>query len=202
MNRLITIFLFLISFTSISSQEISYGITLNSSFKYLEVKTNSIFHPAAGSQDVGFKLGGFGEFKIKNKYGIKLNLLFGKIEDTYYKDITERNAKTTSYSSSVVEIDALFKYSINNNYRKGTYLTLGGKLIFVKDNMNNVLDNPYKSANYGILLGVGKNLLKHFEIELIAFRGLGKYLEIEKKNYYLSAMINLTINLESILNRK
>ena len=199
MNKHFNIIIFLFSFSSLFSQQISYGLVGNSSFKYLETKNEKPIHPAAGSQDVLFKIGAYGEYIFNNKLGVKLNFLFGNIKDKYHVGL-ERTTIAT-YESSVIEVDALFKYSINKSYNKGTYIILGGKIVFIEKNKNNEFDNPYNSSNLGIMIGLGKNIFRHFQIDLTAFQSVGKYLDIEQDNSYYSAQLNLSIDLESILNK-
>jgi hypothetical protein len=51
------------------------------------------------------------------------------------------------------------------------------------------------------MIGLGKNIFRHFQIDLTAFQSVGKYLDIEQDNSYYSAQLNLSIDLESILNK-
>jgi len=203
MKQILVIIIFLFHSVLLYSQDISYGLLINNSYKYLEIKNSDLLQPAAGTQNIVVKFGGYGEYNFNDKIGFKVNLIFGKIKDTYFVSPSTINSHKEFFSSKTTEIDGIFKYSLNRSYREGTYLMFGGKMVLVSDTSNSIsLDNIYKSSNYGIQFGIGRNIFKHFQVELIGFQGLGKYLKIEGKNYYVSGMINLVLNLESVIKSK
>lgn len=185
------------------AQNLSYGTILG--FNAYDVEIDGPINADAGYSGLNF--GGFLDYQLNNSFGVRGNLIYNSVkEDNYYVLNGNQFAGYLFDESEIksLQIHILLRYDVNKEYNKGFYLIGGFR-------MTNILnarfdgqkdDNFYKKVNFGGMLGFGVNFAKHFGIEFIPEVNLTNTIDSENnKSKNFGAYINLTANLQSIINK-
>lgn len=195
MKRIVLLSFLTLSTFLINAQEFSYGVVTGTS-----IYNNKIEGPLSTGAGFGVHFGGYAEYQINDKFGVKSNLIYSLDRiDTYRSDNFSGtfDARTSSF-----QLHTLVKYDVNSEYNKGFYLLAGPRASFilnVKDEDGDKLENFYKSSNFGIQFGFGVNFATHYGLEIVGDYGLSNFLDSDSNDGHNEGVyINFTINLESI----
>ena len=195
---------FLFTFISVSAQNLSYGALLGYNGYDIEIDGPAFSGGAISS----LNFGGFGEFKLNNRLGLRANLIYSKVqEDDYYALIRGQGyAKfLDKIELNTLQIHSLIKLDVRKDYNKGFYLIGGFRMTHILNAKSDgdEVDGFYKDSNYGVMFGFGVNFAKHFGLELIPETNITNTLDSDnKKAKNFGAYANLTINLASIFKKK
>ena len=195
---------FLFTFISMSAQNFSYGALLGYNGYDIEIDGPL----SSGCAVSGLNIGGFGEYKLNNRFGIRGNIIYSKVqEDDYYLVVNGQGyGKFLDKTElNTLQIHTLVKLDVRRTYNKGFYLISGFRMTNIleaKSDGDDIKDF-YESPTFGFMFGFGVNFAKHFGLELIPETNITNTLDSDNnnaKNY--GAYANLTINLESIFKKK
>lgn len=184
------------------SQNLSYGPVIGTNFYDIEIKGPVI----AGSGGSYFNFGGFADYKLNNRFGLKSQLIFtNSQENSYmYYDKGYNEELFSSAELKTVQLHALCKFHPWKDYNKGVYFVGGLRTTYIldaKSDKNVDLSSFYETTNFGLLYGFGITFLKNFSVELVGDYSLTKTITLEStgsKNY--GAYFNLSYNLAPIFN--
>ena len=197
-KTLVVIFIFFGTFFS-NSQETLYGITTSTFYTYVENKKTSDIE-ISGVAEVPFGLGVFVERTFNNNTGIKTSINYYSVTDKFRSAGNEFRTKQNSLT-----ITPLFKFDTAGEYNKGFYLIGGPRISLILNSKNldgDKLKDFYTTTHFGAQIGLGIKFLKHFSFETIGDYGLSNIIkDANTKGQPISIYGNLSINLESILNK-
>ena len=129
---------------ALQSQNSSYGLIFSTSYYQIENDNRIIKNGVVATPPIG--IGFYFDFNIKKKIGVKTSLIFNSATESY--STTGDQFRKRQKNISLIPH---FKYSLNNNYKKGIYLISGPRISIIldeKDIRNNAPDgNLYKKAN-------------------------------------------------------
>ncbi|MGM8361274.1 porin family protein [Flavobacterium sp. ARAG 55.4] len=202
MKKITFIIFFLTIFNHSKAQNISYGAILG--MNGYDVEIHGPINGGAGYSGLNF--GGFLDYQLNKNFGIRGDLIYSSVKEDYYAKYDGNKYAGSIFEESKIksiEIHTLLKYDVNKEYNKGFYLIGGFR---IKNIINAKLDGEknndlYRRINLGGMLGCGVNFAKHFGLEFIPEVNLTNTITPENnkaRNY--GAYINLTVNLESIIN--
>ena len=186
-----------------NGQNLSYGAILG--FNGYDIDIEGPLNAGAGYSGLNF--GGFVEYQLNNRFGVKGNLLYNSVtEDNFYvvnNGVTSGNFIDELKVNSL-QIHGLLKYDVSKEYNKGFYL-LGGfrmKNVLKTKADGEEIEDFYKKSNFGAMFGFGVNFAQHFGLEFIPEVNLSNTIDSDaNKAKNFGAYINFTINLESIINK-
>ncbi len=202
-KTLFTCFTFLF-LQSVNSQKLSYGALMG--FNAYDIEIDGPLNAGAGYS--GLNIGGYVEYQINNRIGIKSNLIYTSVkEDNYYvidHGVSYGNLIDKA-EMNTLQIHALLKCDVRHSYTKGFYFIGGLRMTNVLNASGDgaTLSGFYKSSNFGAMLGFGVNFAKHFGIELLPECNLTNTLDSSSntaKNY--GGYLNFTVNIESLIHKK
>ena len=201
MKKIIFGCLFLISYVA-KSQNLSFGPVIGANFYDIEIEGPVI----GGSGGSYFNFGGFADYKLNNRFGVKSQLIYTNSEENSYNyyDSGYNEELFSSAELKTLQLHALCKFDVRRDYSKGFYFVGGFRMtniLSAKSDENVDLTDFYEKTNFGVLAGFGVTFLKNFSVELIPECNLTNTIASEgntAKNY--GAYFNLSYNLASILN--
>lgn len=196
----IIIFLSLFVFNSYS-QEISYGVLVNTNYYDVAVKNGNQI--GGEVTDPPFGIGVFYDYNFSKNLGFKTNVLFTSAKERYYIYGSNSNNEFDINKKTLL-ITPHLKYDVANGYNRGFYLISGPSFTYVlsaKNNTDNQIKDFYNKLNLGIQLGFGFNFLKYLGFEVVGDYGLNDITKSDQVVKTAGIHGNLTINLESILNK-
>ncbi|UGS22064.1 outer membrane beta-barrel protein [Flavobacterium cyclinae] len=202
MKKITLIIIFSFFFNFSNAQNFSYGTILG--FNAYDVEINGPINAGAGYSNVNF--GGFIDYSLSNSFGIRGNLIYNSVKEDNYYLINGNQVVGYLFKESEIkslQLHTLLKFDVNKEYNKGFYLIGGFRMTNILnakfDGQEN--DNFYKKINFGGIFGFGVNFAKHFGIELLPEVNLTNTIDSENnKSKNFGAYLNLTVNLESIIN--
>ena len=203
MKKIIIGLLFLVSYSGVS-QNLRYGAVIGANFYDLEFK-GPLTANSGGSY---FNFGGFVDYKLNTRFGVKANLIYTNTEEngyTYYS-YNQQNPLTFSNAKlKTLQLHPLFKFDVRKDYNKGFYFVGGFRTTYVldaKSDKNEDLDYFYKKVNFGGLLGFGTTFLKNFSVELVGDFDISNTVTMENnKSQNFGGYFNLLYNLEPLFNK-
>jgi len=203
MKKITLIIIFFTSFNYSKAQNLSYGTILG--FNAYDVEIDGPINAGAGYSGLNF--GGFLDYQLNNSFGVRGNLIYNSVKEDNYYVLNGNQVVGYLFNESKIkslQINKLLRYDVNKEYNKGFYLIGGFKMTNILnaqfDGQEN--DNFYKKVNFGGMLGFGVNFAKHFGIELIPEVNLTNTIDSENnKSKNFGGYLNLTVNLESIINK-
>lgn len=194
----------LFALNNMNSQNFNYGVLLG--YNGYDIEIDGPLN--SGGAVSSINTGGFIDYKLNSRLGIRANLIYSKVqEDAYY--IVSQGQGYGKFLDKIelktLQIHTLLKLDVRKDYNKGFYLISGFRMTNILDAKSdgNEIDDFYKNSNFGFMFGFGVNFAKHFGIELIPETNITNTLDVKNnsaKNY--GAYANLTINLSSIFNNK
>lgn len=180
-----------------SAQKISYGLVLGGSL-YSNASSGSPTFRTAGSVFTP-NLGGYGEYSLNERFGVKTELTFNK-----------RNLKlpddTNVFTFGIVELTPSFKWDFGNEYRKGGYLLIGPKFSMItnvkynEENLSDAFENTFISGQAAI----GSRILSYFDLQFRVEYGITPFFKNEttdNDDFFIASNISLNLDLEKILNK-
>lgn len=190
-------------FTYSNAQKVSYGAILG--FNAYDLEIDGPINASAGYSGLNF--GGFLEYQLNTSFGVRGNLLYNSVKEDYYYIVNGNQGSVVLFDQSEIkslQLHTLLRYDVNKEYNKGFYLIGGFRMTNILnakfDGQKN--DDFYKKVNFGGMFGFGVNFAKHFGIELIPEVNLTNTIDSENnKSKNFGAYLNLTVNLESIINK-
>ncbi|HEX8574891.1 MAG TPA: porin family protein [Flavobacterium sp.] len=199
MKKITLLIIIFIGCNDASAQHLGYGALFGFNFYDLEIDGPII----ADGADSGLNVGGFVEYQLNNRFGVRGSLIYISIKEGKY-DITSNQGVSLFDEAKIksLQIHTLLKYDVSKVYHKGFYF-IGG---FRMTNVLNVTidgeknDDFYKKVNYGGMLGFGVNSAKHFGIEMLPEVNLTNTLQSKDnkaRNY--GVYLSFTANIESII---
>lgn len=199
MRKILIGLLFLISI-SVVSQDLRYGVLLGANFYDIEIDGPLI----AGSANSPLNIGGFVDYKIANRYGLKAHLIYNTTSEGSYVYYGSNDVQKFFDSAKLktLQLHSLFKYDVKNDYNKGFYL-LGGfrmtNVLDAKSDKNEDLRDFYNKVNLGYMFGFGTTFLKNFSFELVGDRSMTNTVDFENnKSRNWGCYANLLFNLEPL----
>lgn len=204
LKKIIFGYLFLMSYAA-TSQNISYGPVIGANFYDIEI-AGPVVGGTGGSY---FNFGGFFDYKITNRFGVKSQLIFTNSEENrhdYYGEGQNYEMLFSSAKLNTLQLHSLAKFDVRKDYKKGFYFLGGFRMTNVLDatsDQNEDLSDFYEKINFGALFGFGTTFLKNFSVELVGDYSLTKtiaYTDYRSKNF--GCYINLLYNLEPVINKK
>ena len=185
------------------AQNLSYGAILG--FNAYDVEIDGPMNGDGGTSSLNF--GGFLDYQLNKSFGVRGNLIYSNVEEDEYYVLNGNQLVGYLFNESKIkslQIQTLLRYDVNKEYNKGFYFIGGFRMTNILsakfDGKEN--DDFYKKVNFGGMFGFGVNFAKHFGIELIPEVNLTNTIDSENnkaKNY--GGYINLTVNIESIINK-
>ncbi len=163
MKRLLFITILLFITLISNAQDLSYGLVLGANTHKVNAK-DPLFGTGSYSY---FNIGGFFDYGLNDKFGIRSQLIYNKAKEDFYSDITAKEFDT--YVSSI-HFSPSFKMHVGGEYNTGFYFLSGPRISFV---LNSELDNGdelegfYKNINFGFQFGFGVVVLEYFGIEIV-----------------------------------
>lgn len=203
MKKTVLSIILLIGFNYTNAQNLSYGTLLG--FNAYDVEIDGPMVAGAGYS--GLNIGGFIDYQLNNSFGVRGNLIYNSVKEDNYYILNGNQVAGYLFDEAEIkslQIHTLLRYDVNKVYNKGFYLIGGFRITNILDAKFDGEKNEdfYKKVNFGGMLGFGVNFAKHFGIELIPEVNLTNTLESEdNKAKNFGAFINLTVNLESIINK-
>lgn len=206
-KQFLFIAIFALTLSTLSAQNISYGIMLGANFNNIEIDGEGL---SAGASYSAFKqpgvpidLGGYVDFQLNESMGIKTNVFYSKTKAEYQLGSLGRYSEVDWVTASI-QLQPLFKYDVNSDYGKGFYLLAGPRIAFVtdqKDARNNLEgDDFYKSTNFGADLGFGFTISGIIGFEIIGNYGLSNLIDSDDfKTTTAGAYANLYFNLDKLI---
>ena len=203
MKKITLIIMFFMLFNYSKAQNLSYGTILG--FNAYDIEIDGPINAGAGYSSLNF--GGFLDYQLNNSFGVRGNLMYNSVKEDNYYALNGNQVVWYLFDESEIkslQIHTLLRYDVNKEYNKGFYLIGGFRMTNILnakfDGQEN--DNFYKKVNFGGMLGFGVNFAKHFGIELIPEVNLTNTIDSENnKSKNFGAYLNLTVNLESIINK-
>lgn len=203
MKKIIIGLLFLVSY-SVASQNLRYGFVTGANFYDIEIK-GSLIANSGGSY---FNFGGFVDYKLNDRFGVKANLIYTNTEENGYFKIIDNQMTPLTFSNAklkTVQLHPLFKFDVRKDYNKGFYFLGGFRTTYVldaKSDNNQDLDDFYHKVNLGGLLGLGTTFLKNFSVELVSDFDISNTVTMENnKSQNFGGYFNLLYNLEPVFNK-
>ncbi|MEL1241154.1 outer membrane beta-barrel protein [Flavobacterium flavipallidum] len=202
MRKILIGFLFLFS-VSIFSQDLKYGVVVGANSYDLEIKGPII----AASGISLFNIGGFADYRIKDRLGVKTHLIYNTTTEYdyyYYNPPTDMRGLFDSAKLKTLQLHSFLKYDVKRDYNKGFYL-LGGlrmtNVLEAKSDTDENLNGFYKKVNFGGLFGFGTTFLKNFSFELVGDFSLTKTINMDdSKPKNLGCYANILFNIEPLFN--
>jgi len=184
-----------------NAQELSFGPLIG--FNSYNIEIDGPLNAEGGNSSLNF--GGFIDYNFKGNVGVKANILYNSVSENGY-NIVENGIGSDFIFDDVkynaIQLQALLKYDVKNNYNKGFYLLGGIRMSSILNAESNGEDVKefYKSPNFGVMLGLGINFLKNFGLELIPEYSISSSIDSDNnKSKNFGAYLNLTYNLKSII---
>lgn len=201
----------------IYSQEFKFGPVLGTNYysiqptrkiinkEYFDINYNN-FRP-------GINFGGFIEYQLNKRFGVKSNLVLNSIQSEL--DWEETYAIGNNYSTTVLseklrlntlQLHGLIKFDVSRSYNKGFYLLAGTRINYVlnaketegsKDNVSDL----FKKTNTALLGGFGVTFLKHFNAEVMMENGISNPINFDYKIKTVCAYLLINANINSLLKR-
>ncbi len=186
-----------------NGQNLSYGAILG--FNGYDIDIKGPLNAGAGYSGLNF--GGFAEYQLNQRFGVKGNLLYNSVtEDNFY--VVNNGATSGNFIDELkvnsLQIHGLLKYDVSKEYNKGFYVIGGFRMTNVLSTKadGEKIEDFYKKSNFGAMFGFGVNFAKHFGLEFIPEVNLSNTIDSDtNKAKNFGAYINFTINLESIINK-
>jgi len=204
MKKIIIGLLFLVS-CSVASQNLRYGLVTGANFYDIEIK-GSLIANSGGSY---FNFGGFVDYKLNDRFGVKANLIYTNTEENGYFKIINNQITPLTFSDAklkTLQLHPLFKFDVRNDYNKGFHFLGGFRTTYVldaKSDKNQDLDDFYHKVNFGGLMGFGTTFLKNISFELVGDFDLSNTVTIENnKSKNFGCYANLLVNLEPLINKR
>lgn len=202
MRKILLGLLFLVSYSALS-QDLRYGAVLGANFYDIEIEGPI----NAGTGGSYFNIGGFAEYQLNNRFGLKGHLIYGNTEENAYHYYGENQDNSELFSSAelkTLQLHTLCKFDVREDYNKGFYFVGGFRMTNIldaKSDKNEDLGDFYKKNSFGGLLGFGVTFLKNFSFEVVGDYSLSNTLTAENsssKNF--GCYGNLLFNLEPLFN--
>lgn len=202
MKKITFIIMLFMLFNYSKAQNLSYGIMLG--FNAYDVDIDGLIKGGAGYSGLNF--GGFLDYQLNNSFGVRGNLIYNCAKEDNYYILNGNQVAGYLFDDSEIkslQINTLLRYDVNKEYNKGFYLIGGFRMTNILnakfDGQEN--DDFYKKVNLGGMLGFGVNFAKHFGFEFIPEVNLTNTIDSENnKSKNFGAYLNLTVDLESIIN--
>jgi hypothetical protein len=203
MKKIIVGLLFLVS-CSVTSQNLRYGFVTGANFYDIEIK-GALIANSGGSY---FNFGGFVDYKLNDRFGVKANLIYTNTEENGYFKIINNQFTPLTFSDAklkTLQLHPVFKFDVRNDYSKGFHFLGGFRTTYVldaKSDKNQELDDFYHKVNFGGLMGFGTTFLKNFSIELVGDFDITNTVTMNNsKTKNTGAYFNLLYNLEPLFNK-
>jgi hypothetical protein len=204
MKKTLLLTAILFTLNTMNAQNLNYGVLLGYSGYDIEIDGPAFSGGAFSSLNIG----GFGEYKLNNRLGIRGNIIYSKVqEDDYYALVLGKGyAKfLDKIELNTLQIHTLLKLDVRKDYNKGFYLIGGFRMTHILNAKSDgdEIDGFYKDSNFGVMFGFGVNFAKYFGLELIPETNITNTLDSDNKTAKnFGAYANLTINLASIFKKK
>ena len=206
MKKIIIGLLFFASYSGIS-QNLRYGTIIGANVYDLEIEGPI----QAGTGWSYFNFGGFVDYKLNNRFGLKGHLIYTNTQETdyyYYSRTSDYYKNGPMFSTAklkTLQMHTLGKFDVRRYYNKGFYLLGGFKTTFVLDaktNENVDLKDFYEKVNFGGMFGFGVTFLKNFSFETVVDYSLTSTVVDSDKTKNLGCYGNLLFNVEPLFNKK
>jgi hypothetical protein len=182
-KRITIILLLVIPFITLSQKKGGIILGLNNSSI-----SEGILGQISISGEMGFHIGGFYEYDIKEKIKFRSKITFSQQGNRYESNVSDH----LMYASNYMNV------SLNYKFYESTYIIVGPQLgVFLSGNgssNNNNLFLKSQPFDVGINLGVGKKL-KDLFFELNFYQGLTKAIDKPSYNGELKKGTNTLIQL-------
>lgn len=203
MKKIIFFYLFLFPFVA-TSQNLSFGPVIGANYYDISLKGQV----SGGDGGSYFNFGGFVDYKLNNRFGVKSQLIYTNSQESEYRYSEYNHIPYIFFSSSelkTLQLHALLKFDVRKDYDKGFYLVGGFRVTNVldaKSDKDKDLSSFYEKTNFGALYGFGVTFLKNFSVELVGDYSLTNTItsaNSEPKNY--GCYFNLSYNLAPIFTK-
>jgi hypothetical protein len=184
-----------------NAQKLSYGPLVGA--EYYDCANAGGLNTFHSKTSFVSNLGGYLEYSLSNKFGLKTEITFNKKEITYTFNgpLGEIN---TDFQLSLFEIAPSFKYDMGVEYRKGFYMLLGPKISIITKATSEGDDakDAFKVTRIGLQYGVGSRVAKYIDVQAKLDYEITEFKDFENgnKSHFIGMYLSLNVDLERIIN--
>lgn len=200
MKKKFLLLIVLLNLNTFYSQNIKYGLYFG--FNAYDIEIEGPYSASGATSNLNIGL--FGDYQINNRFGIKSNIFLNKTKESHYSVNTNLGYISDIFGDvtySSVQLQALTKFDVRNNYDSGFYLLAGFRLTQIGDvsfeENNDFEDELLNKSNFGALLGFGTTITKYANFEITADRNISnpfKLTDDNSKNFGIYANFNINLS--------